>query len=90
MSGLFDGFDGWRRDDNLPPDFPECVIDMIDALRNYRRWLKEWADGDPDSYGGWASEPDPRFAKPLREVEEMLADLEKWELLSNLKDRMKR
>jgi hypothetical protein len=70
---------------DLPPDFPACVIGLIDALGNYRRWLREWAEGVPDRYTGeWEVEPDTRFADALRRVDDMLADLKEWELCSDL------
>jgi len=81
-----DSFDLYRPPDDLPPDIPECVIKLIDALGDYRVWLKSWADGEYDHYEGrWDVEPSRRAAAALGQVDAMIADLKAWELCPDLK-----
>jgi len=65
---------------------PECVLGLIDALSNWRMWLKEWAYGVRDPYtGGWEIEPNETALRELGEVEALLDRLKQWELYPDLR-----
>jgi hypothetical protein len=72
--------------DELPPDFPESVINLFDALRNYRLYVYELAHGSQEtSMFAGDIEPNEAMAKHLEKVDVLLAEIKKWELCPNLK-----
>ena len=65
--------------DDAGPDLPECVINLIDALKHYRPWIKEMAEGVPDyAGGGWEVEPIEGAKDDLKKIDAFIEDLEKW------------
>jgi hypothetical protein len=58
-----------------PPDFPDCVIALIDALKNYKQWIIDFSDKPPST----------EQIKHLADVQNLITYLEGWEVNSQLR-----